>query len=1238
MQGPGPSAESSRLAEILAELGGTEDLDLALISQFIADAGRGDPDLAEAIRACAIPHEVDEKIFAVLRGPQSEPEHDAWLLGRVKQAHFVRPRPHGRFTYHDSTRDALLRDWQSVQEKRERFAEINRRLATYFEESYDEVHQAERDLDDFAEVMKAARPERFQRLTSIIEAESTARLLEALYHHLLISLDDGISFLENTFLRLELADGLLACRSLVAVAKDFIERRPVSDQRPEHRAWIEFFETRLSAKLPPYDFALAEKRLLALVRGGGELPPVLHKWVLTDLALIYESELRIPEAIQARQELISKSVGLDPWNEPSDYYSLGTLYAQLHDYPPAQEQFRKAIELSEASAEVRQDIAVYGRIELAALHADLAEWERAFEFLTEALWLARTKQPDEVSIQARVAARFSVLLLPHEPRAAETAARESVAVMASLSAMASAQVTADFTQALIKKGQLARAKDWTAGLEAEVGDSWDDWNAQISLQWAKALSLSQAGQDAEACEHFTRIADRMRGRPEGKWSEAAALTYRAMSLLTLGRLDDAATDIVAAEQAWAGFSLPVHAAFAAIVSADVSRARGLSDEASAKLAKADLTVPRGIDADRADFDRVLARLEESLGQWPKAREAYDRARKVHEAQRTPPALAKTLVSLARVCAAQSDWAAARKYADQAAKVASELERAQSNTLTAGDQSAIEENTRGILRFAETADRTAKLDQAREHFRLAAEHAPANFWPQLNLAFALAEQHDWRGARAAMSRVLDRVPAVMRTAALYEHYVSYSVAYAQQLLAVDGLSAVIAVIDTALRRLTGPGLGQASARLRLVRYAVAALPEPAQAAGTIAQAARPAADPLDDLAVHGDPAEFGASAAAMIMGFIPGIEGYWTMADAVAELQSRMPPGSAERTALAATRQALDGYLTQRFGLADDLPAPADPQPLQVRIGLGLIPYVDPAQDDGYLLKTLIPALRARIKASAGVIIPSINFTDASALPEDGYEIAILGRVCDRGNLPLKAFFVPAAQVPSGLSGLGTGTHPLTGESGTWISEADDALAGVDPSHRISGPVFLTYLLEAAVRTRLRADYRLDDAATLVHDWAKAEGSTEPLAGLMADPANTRRLVVLVKELVRGSVPLTDWRRILEVVAAHGGISASLIDLALAVRTELRDQLPGNEEGRALIVIPAEYSELPGQSPHLIPLRYQLAGWLYGEWQKAGGPCTIVAPGEEMRAWLTRWLIPDRTLEILSASELTRTGD
>ncbi|WP_448642792.1 FHIPEP family type III secretion protein [Geodermatophilus sp. URMC 63] len=1225
----------SRLTDLFAQFEGVEDIERAFVDQVLQAAGRRDADLPEAIRICALPRHVDEQVFSVLRGEHSDPRRDRELLDLVVKYPFALPRAEGGFVLHDNTRDALLRGWRATPEDEERFVNLNLRLADHYQGQYDEAVEADQHLRELAALIKRADPARFRRLNSLIRSRRSALLLGSLYHRLLASLDGGMSFLQMQFERLEATNDIGLNKSLITAGRDFMTRLPPDQQQPEHLAWIDYFDERLSRATDAYDVAHAERTFLRLSQDE-KLPKVLRRWALGELASTYELELKTPEALRARQELATTWRGVDVYNDPLSSKSLGTLLWQIEDRDQAVIQFQEAIRSADEEPGARRDIRVLARADLSGVYSELGEWEKAFDVANEAFHLARTEFSRDPVMQYEVARRFASLLSSFDPLATDTARHEATRLLEEPPALRAA-VMLEHVLTLVRAGRLRAAQDAVDGLAQDL-ESDPDPAAERDLLAARASVLAAQGREGEAVPVYTRILDAVADRPEAAWSRAAARSNRGIALRILGRYDAADVDLQYAIEEWTRFGLDAVTASVRIELADSLRGQGHLNAAAEALDQVDAELPPGPHFARADLQRSRAELYEQRGLWQEARDRYEESLHIHDRLRALTAATRLLLGLMRAAGGAADWSAVTAFAERATRESGRLAAIDAFSLSATDREALDLNAEAMRCCVTTVNRDALLDQARELLRSAALKSPGNVWPQLNLSYVLAEQEDWRGALDALGQALAAAPEPMRTAVLFDRLQTYALRQAQLLHHRHESEAAEGLLHDVMEQVAGHLAGGDVLVLWLAESAIRA-----GAGGWDAGEAvhDPRAEPL--VAGIPDWPAWTPTAIETLRSLVRDSADCWAVIDLIDRLEERAGAPPAWRVALAEARAAMWAHLEETFGLGSS-PAGVDDvypvvTPIAGEVGDALVPIVDSRRDHGHFLYELIPDLRARILADTGVTVPGVRMRGNPALAPDGYVIQIFEVPVLSGSLDPGGFFAVVPQPPEGPPAPRVDVHPLTGGPGTWspTPPADSGRSAEDGP--VPAPLFLAYRIEAAVRSALWTFFGYEEGASLLAAW-ESDGAGELLASVAPDDAARFRLLRLLRALVEDSVPLTDWRRVLESVQEAGGTGAAVTDLVRAVRRRCYDLLPGNEAGTVRIGVPKDV-EGPLVAAMSRPLEAGTAtaarrykDWLADMRAQTPGRLAVVTGTEEARRaaeHLTRsaeFLVP-----VLAAEEL-----
>ena len=84
------------------------------------------PEVADAMRICALPAWFDVKVLAFLL--EKEAEDVQPLIEAIAEFSFVMPRKDGGYVYHEATRERLLAWWRASARRRGRFAVLSYRV------------------------------------------------------------------------------------------------------------------------------------------------------------------------------------------------------------------------------------------------------------------------------------------------------------------------------------------------------------------------------------------------------------------------------------------------------------------------------------------------------------------------------------------------------------------------------------------------------------------------------------------------------------------------------------------------------------------------------------------------------------------------------------------------------------------------------------------------------------------------------------------------------------------------------------------------------------------------------------------------------------------------------------------------------------------------------------------------------------------------------------------------------
>lgn len=256
----------------------------------------------------------------------------------------------------------------------------------------------------------------------------------------------------------------------------------------------------------------------------------------------------------------------------------------------------------------------------------------------------------------------------------------------------------------------------------------------------------------------------------------------------------------------------------------------------------------------------------------------------------------------------------------------------------------------------------------------------------------------------------------------------------------------------------------------------------------------------------------------------------------------------------AIQQELEaGEIMAPTGEDDDILQTPDIDAVLVKVGYGLVPFVDEAQG-GDLLER-IPKLRGRLVNDLGFPVPLIRVRDDLLLGSNKYSIELWGVAVAEGELMPGHMM---ALSPTGITrrtveGIET-VEPIYGHPALWILEANQQQARDAGYGTVVSPddVLITHLEDVVKRHGAELL-----SLQVTQDLIEAQRDLNPILveSVMADQALTPVDVQKVlKLLLEEQVPIRNLQLILETLADYGRETKEAIELANAVRQTLRREI------------------------------------------------------------------------------------
>jgi tetratricopeptide (TPR) repeat protein len=355
---------------------------------------RAEPDVAEAIRFCAIPHWFNEEIIAWLRGEGLKPsQRSREILAALTELTFVGPYHERGWAYHENVRDLLLRRWR--ERDSQEFKQLSGRAAGYF------AHKLGEKEETLLAKLFAAIRRVLGKVETPAEDEREEYRREHMYHLLAADPEQGFELFRSMFNEARDFYQLSICALLLQLAEEH-----EAHLSSEDRLWLRFRQGHLayvSAQWP---------EALRIYQGmwEEELPPSLEGVVANDLGLLYHNRGEWERAIEYYEHslAITQKVG-DEHTVVRTFNNLGGVYRARREWERAIEYYERSLEMREKVGDEHGMATIFNN--LGALYQDKGEWERAIEYYERSLAILE-KMGDEY----RMAGTFNNLGVVYQDR------------------------------------------------------------------------------------------------------------------------------------------------------------------------------------------------------------------------------------------------------------------------------------------------------------------------------------------------------------------------------------------------------------------------------------------------------------------------------------------------------------------------------------------------------------------------------------------------------------------------------------------------------------------------------------------------------------------------------------------------------------------------------------------------------------------------------------------------------
>lgn len=239
-------------------------------------------------------------------------------------------------------------------------------------------------------------------------------------------------------------------------------------------------------------------------------------------------------------------------------------------------------------------------------------------------------------------------------------------------------------------------------------------------------------------------------------------------------------------------------------------------------------------------------------------------------------------------------------------------------------------------------------------------------------------------------------------------------------------------------------------------------------------------------------------------------------------------------------------------------------PLELEIGYGLIPLVDPSQ--GGDLFDRVTLIRRQMALDLGVVIPAIRVRDNMQLRPGGYVIKVKGVEVARGELNTNHYLaMDAGTVSSPVEGIPT-TEPAFGLPAVWIEASRREQAEMSGYTVVDAPSVLATHLTEIIRNHAHSLLGRQEVRTLV-DGVK-ESYPAVVEELIPDLLSLGEVQKVLQNLLREGVSIRNLVTILETLADFARVTKDVDTLSEYVRQALGRQICAgltDQDGRLYVV-------------------------------------------------------------------------
>jgi tetratricopeptide (TPR) repeat protein len=1235
------SQQYKSFEEFLAEIDSAENPQLRLFEITLERARQKSVELAEALRYCAIPQRFNAEIIGIL-----EPVHSrlaSGLMKKLREYDFVLEREKGWYVYHDNTRDLLLEDWRTGDNKAD-FIKYNERIIKYYEVQIDYAKKAENDWKAVAQIIHVANPDRYKSLATTIERQFLTILVEILYHKMLLSAESGYTFFENQFYELE-KDKSVLCLTLLNVTRNFLLKLILpgtieADRLTNLNLWLDYFEARLNQKVNTFDTHGLERvkdSLETLIQKTGVQQDFkLYLWTLNQLGSVLTDLTLYNKAYEAYCQSLSLSEDhkIDLYNQPVFYSNLAFIHQIKGQLSKAFEYYE--VSVVNARKENNKILEISSLYNQCNIFQEQGKWSAAFTKSLETLHEVWTRFPQEVSFHYSVLWNFFYLIPGKDPQHLDCTFK---GIHTYLEIYGDQRAVKDlhlrYISLLIDSGRIRQA-EIELNIFLKESDRSSNPKLEMNLLYQRGFLYKAQGNLQQTIKQF----DELNNHPQATaWDKGAANTNLGLYYLQSSHWELAKNHLLTAISHWEQMGFDKLVASTKIMYAELLIKLGKLNEAQTQLDICKEALFKEFHKYQISYHSVQGMLYEARKDWPSAYEQYNLV--IEKCLLTDSDIknaSERYGDLARVHGNQANWKEAAECTKKAHLLWRKLMNANNYQPTQKIKKADKFFTDGLNILFVSSDETwnNRINAAQEQWRNATRLLPQNIIYAFYWMYASAELQGWLEAIQAVNIIFDHGPQwACEHPFLEARLVEYSLRQGTKELESNNCKMVSDLYSNAEQRLkSSTSLNQiANGWIEFGDYQLSrGEPKEAQARyfsglnianrtkNTEIQAdcytrlgylaiiyadkfeLKDTSGKQDEVlvdftkAIHlyrlGNLNNPGFKLSEICKARIQRIEQYWQLDSRLNAYTNNKTLEKDLRDDLTVAQESLLTYLNEVYQLsgqsAETVGFLPIVNPIAVEIDMKVLP--EGPDSEWKLFKTYIPDMRTRIQNDMGVKIPGIRIRGNDTDLQSGSYLIMLDEVpvqmgfleSDKVYCVASLETLEAIKIPE--SALLTKPHPLTAIPGFWVdNQYKDIL--IDNGYDVwDDPLlFMIYHLEAILRRNLAQFLGLQEVEKLLSQWQETEEG-DLVKAVLSNSEAKQYVARLLRALVKENVPVKSWEKIMEAIRDKELMENDINAMVNRVRLQLKEELPGNNAYTKLINLPFE-------------IENQIANWIWPQNKK-----------------------------------------